>query len=107
MWALSNTGLNPSFKTDTSSLIGVLANTSYVINNVYSGTTNDLILSDYADKIQIIATVSSGTLAITTTTNLTAATAYQIGLSGAAGTISFVGNLADVNAALALSLIHI
>ena len=101
VWALSNAGLNPSFKTDTSSPIGVLANTSYVINNVYSGTTNDLILSDYADKIQIIATVSSGTLAITTTTNLTAVPAYQIGLSGAAGTISFVGNLADVNAALA------
>ena len=101
VWTLSNAGLNPSFKTDTSSLIGVLANTSYVINNVYSGTTNDLILSDYADKIQIIATVSSGTLAITTTTNLTAVPAYQIGLSGAAGTISFVGNLADVNAALA------
>jgi len=101
VWTLSNAGLNPSFNTNTSSLIGVLANTSYVINNVYSGTTNDLILSDNAGKIQIIATASSGTLSITTTTNLTAVPAYQIGLSGAAGTISFVGNLADVNAALA------
>jgi len=100
-WTPSNTGLTPSFNTNTSTPIGVLGSTTYTINSEYAGTSNDLVLSQYADKIQIIATVSSGTLAITTTTNLTAVPAYQIGLSGAAGTISFVGNLADVNAALA------
>jgi hypothetical protein len=59
------------------------------------------VLSQYADKIQIIASVPSGTLAITTTTNLTLPIGYQSALNTAAGTISFVGNLAGVNTALA------
>jgi uncharacterized repeat protein (TIGR02543 family) len=100
-WEPDNTGLTPSFNTNTSSPIGVLANTAYVINTVYTNNANDLVLSQYADKIQIIATVPSGTLAITTTTNLTLPTGYQSALNTAAGTISFVGNLADVNTALA------
>jgi uncharacterized repeat protein (TIGR02543 family) len=100
-WTPSSTGLTPNFKTDTTTPIGVLASTGYVINNVYGGTTNDLILTDYPDKIQIIASVPSGTLAITTTTNLTLPIGYQSALNTAAATISFVGNLADVNAAMA------
>jgi uncharacterized repeat protein (TIGR02543 family) len=100
-WTPSNTGLTPNFKADTTAPIGVLASTGYVINNVYSGTANDLILTDYPDKIQIIASVPSGTLAITTTTNLTLPVGYQSALNTAAATISFVGNLADVNAAMA------
>ena len=100
-WTPSNTGLTPSFNTNTNSPIGVVASTAYVINNVYTNNVNDLVLSQYADKIQIIATVPSGTLAITTTTNLTLPTGYQAALSTAAGTISFIGNLTDVNAALA------
>jgi uncharacterized repeat protein (TIGR02543 family) len=100
-WEPDNTGLTPSFNTNTSSPIGVLASTAYVINTVYTNNTNDLVLSQYADKIQIIATVPSGTLAITTTTNLTLPTGYQAASNTAAGTISFIGNLADVNAALA------
>ncbi len=100
-WVPSNSGLTPNFKTNTSTPIAVLKSTSYTINNEYTGTDNDLIVSQYADKIQIIATVPSGTLAITTTTNLTLPTGYQSALNTAASTISFVGNLADVNAALA------
>jgi uncharacterized repeat protein (TIGR02543 family) len=100
-WTPSNAGLTPSFNTNTSSPIGVLAGTAYVINNVYTNNANDLVLSQYADKIQIIATVPSGTLAITTTTNLTLPIGYQAALNTAATTISFVGNLTDVNAALA------
>jgi uncharacterized repeat protein (TIGR02543 family) len=100
-WEPDNTGLTPSFNTNTSSPIGVLASTAYVINTVYTNNTNDLVLSQYADKIQIIASVPSGTLAITTTTNLTLPIGYQGALNTAAGTISFVGNLADVNTALA------
>jgi uncharacterized repeat protein (TIGR02543 family) len=100
-WTPSRDGLTPNFNTNTSSPIGVLAGTSYVINNVYTNNANDLVLSQYADKIQIIATVPSGTLAITTTTNLTLPTGYQSALNTAAGTISFVGNLAAINAALA------
>ena len=100
-WEPDNTGLTPNFNTDTTSPIGVLANTAYVINNVYTNNANDLVLSQYADRIQIIATVPSGTLAITTTTNLTLPVGYQSALNTAAGTISFVGNLAAVNAALA------
>jgi uncharacterized repeat protein (TIGR02543 family) len=100
-WEPDNTGLTPSFNTNTSSPIGVLASTAYVINTVYANNTNDLVLSQYADKIQIIASVPSGTLAITTTTNLTLPIGYQSALNTAAGTISFVGNLAGVNTALA------
>lgn len=100
-WVPSSTGLTPNFKTNTSTPIAVLKSTSYTINNEYTGTDNDLIVSQYADKIQIIATVPSGTLAITTTTNLTLPTGYQSALNTAASSISFVGNLADVNAALA------
>jgi uncharacterized repeat protein (TIGR02543 family) len=100
-WEPDNTGLTPSFNTNISDPIGVLANTAYVINTVYTNSANDLILSQYVDKIQIIASVPSGTLAITTTTNLTLPIGYQSALNTAAGTISFVGNLADVNAALA------
>jgi uncharacterized repeat protein (TIGR02543 family) len=100
-WTPSNTGLTPSFNTNTSSPIGVVASTGYVINTVYTNNANDLVLSQYADKIQIIATVPAGTLAITTTTNLTLPTGYQAALNTAAATISFIGNLADVNAALA------
>jgi uncharacterized repeat protein (TIGR02543 family) len=100
-WTPSNTGLTPNFKADTAAPIGVLASTAYVINNVYAGTTNDLILSDLPDKIQIIASVASGTLAITTTTNLTLPTGYQSALGTAAARISFIGNVTDVNAALA------
>ena len=100
-WTPSNTGLTPSFNTNTSTPIGVLGSTTYTINSEYAGTSNDLILSQYADKIQIIASVPAGTLAITTTTNLTLPIGYQTTLATAAATISFVGNLADVNAALA------
>jgi uncharacterized repeat protein (TIGR02543 family) len=100
-WEPDNSGLTPSFNTNTTSPIGVLANTAYVINNVYADNANDLVLSQYADRIQIIATVPSGTLAITTTTNLTLPVGYQSALNTAAGTISFVGNLAAINAALA------
>jgi uncharacterized repeat protein (TIGR02543 family) len=100
-WVPSNTGLTPNFKTNTSTPIAVLKSTSYTINNEYTGTDNDLIVSQYADKIQIIATVPTGTLAITTTTNLTLPIGYQSALNTAASSISFVGNLADVNAALA------
>ena len=100
-WTPSNTGLTPSFNTNTSSPIGVVASTGYVINTVYTNNANDLVLSQYADKIQIIATVPAGTLAITTTTNLTLPTGYQAALNTADATISFIGNLADVNAALA------
>ena len=100
-WTPSSSGLSPSFNTNTSSPIGVLAGTAYVINNVYTNNANDLVLSQYADKIQIIATVPSGTLAIATTTNLTLPKGYQSALNTADGTISFVGNLADVNTALA------
>ena len=100
-WEPDNTGLTPSFNTNTNDPIGVLANTAYVINTVYTNTANDLVLSQYVDKIQIIASVPSGTLAITTTTNLTLPKGYQSALNTAAGTISFVGNLADINAALA------
>jgi uncharacterized repeat protein (TIGR02543 family) len=100
-WEPDNTGLTPSFNTNTSSPIGVIAGTAYVINNVYTNNANDLVLSQYAGKIQIIASVPSGTLAITTTTNLTLPIGYQGALTTAAATISFVGNLADVNAALA------
>jgi uncharacterized repeat protein (TIGR02543 family) len=100
-WVPSSTGLTPNFKTNTSTPIAVLKSTSYTINNEYTGTDNDLILAQYADKIQIIASVPTGTLAITTTTNLTLPIGYQGALNTAASTISFVGNLADVNAALA------
>ena len=100
-WEPDNSGLTPNFNTNTTSPIGVLANTAYVINNVYTDNANDLVLSQYADRIQIIATVPSGTLAITTTTNLTLPVGYQSALNTAAGSISFVGNLAAVNAALA------
>jgi uncharacterized repeat protein (TIGR02543 family) len=100
-WEPDNTGLTPSFNTNISDPIGVLANTAYVINTAYTNNVNDLVLSQYVDKIQIIATVPTGTLAITTTTNLTLPIGYQSALNTAAGTISFVGNLADVNAALA------
>jgi uncharacterized repeat protein (TIGR02543 family) len=100
-WTPSNTGLTPNFKANTTTPIGVLASTAYVINTAYAGTDNDLILADLPDKIQIIASVVSGTLAITTTTNLTLPTGYQSALNTAAASISFVGNLADVNAALA------
>lgn len=100
-WVPSSTGLTPNFKTNTSTPIAVLKSTSYTINNEYTGTDNDLILSQYADKIQIIASVPTGTLAITTTTNLTLPIGYQSALNTAASTISFVGNLADVNTALA------
>jgi uncharacterized repeat protein (TIGR02543 family) len=100
-WTPSNTGLTPNFKTDTTAPIGVIASTGYVINNVYSGITNDLILSDLPDQIQIIASVASGTLAVTTATNLILPTGYQAALTTAAAKISFIGNVADVNAALA------
>jgi uncharacterized repeat protein (TIGR02543 family) len=100
-WVPSSTGLTPNFKTNTSTPIAVLKSTSYTINNEYTGTDNDLILSQYADEIQIIASVPTGTLAITTTTNLTLPIGYQSALNTAASTISFVGNLADVNTALA------
>jgi uncharacterized repeat protein (TIGR02543 family) len=100
-WVPSSAGLTPNFKTNTSTPIAVLKSTTYTINNEYTGTDNDLILSQYADKIQIIASVPTGTLAITTTTNLTLPIGYQSALNTAASTISFVGNLADVNAALA------
>lgn len=100
-WTPDNTGLTPSFNTNTNSPIGVLASTAYVINTAYTNNVNDLVLSQYADKIQIIASVPSGTLAITTTTNLTLPIGYQTALNTAAATISFVGNLTDVNAALA------
>jgi uncharacterized repeat protein (TIGR02543 family) len=100
-WVPSSAGLTPNFKTNTSTPIAVLKSTSYTVNNEYTGTDNDLILSQYADKIQIIATVPTGTLAITTTTNLTLPIGYQSALNTAASAISFVGNLADVNAALA------
>jgi uncharacterized repeat protein (TIGR02543 family) len=100
-WEPDNTGLTPSFNTNTNDPIGVLANTAYVINTAYTNNVNDLVLSQYVDKIQIIASVPSGTLAITTTTNLTLPIGYQSALTTAAGTISFVGNLADINAALA------
>jgi len=100
-WTPDNTGLTPSFNTNTNSPIGVLASTAYVINTAYTNNVNDLVLSQYADKIQIIASVPSGTLAITTTTNLTLPIGYQTALNTAAATISFVGNLSDVNAALA------
>jgi uncharacterized repeat protein (TIGR02543 family) len=100
-WDPDNTGLTPSFNTNISDPIGVLANTAYVINTVYTNSANDLVLSQYVDKIQIIASVPSGTLAITTTTNLTLPIGYQSALNTAAGTISFVGNLTDINAALA------
>ena len=100
-WEPDNTGLTPSFNTNTNDPIGVLANTAYVINTVYTNSANDLVLSQYVDKIQIIASVPSGTLAITTTINLTLPIGYQSALNTARGTISFVGNLADVNAALA------
>lgn len=100
-WTPSRDGLTPSFNTNTSSPIGVVAGGSYVINNVYTTNANDLVVSQYADKIQIIASVPSGTLAITTTTNLTLPIGYQSALNTAAGTISFVGNLAAINAALA------
>jgi uncharacterized repeat protein (TIGR02543 family) len=97
-WDPDNTGLTPSFNTNISDPIGVLANTAYVINTVYTNSANDLVLSQYVDKIQIIASVPSGTLAITTTTNLTLPIGYQSALNTAAGTISFVGNLTDINA---------
>ncbi len=100
-WLPSNSGLIPNFNTDTSAPIGVVASTGYVINNVYTNNVNDLVLSDYAEKVQIIAIVAAGTVAITTTTNLTLPIGYQAALNTAATTISFVGNLADVNAALA------
>ena len=100
-WTPDNTGLTPSFNTNTNSPIGVLASTAYVINTAYTNNVNDLVLSQYADKIQIIASVPSGTLAITTTTNLALPIGYQTALNTAAATISFIGNLTDVNAALA------
>jgi uncharacterized repeat protein (TIGR02543 family) len=100
-WTPSNTGLTPSFNTNTNTPIGVLKSTAYTINNEYTGTNNDLILSQYADKIQIVASVPAGTLSITTTANLTLPIGYQTSLTTAASTISFIGNLADVNAALA------
>jgi uncharacterized repeat protein (TIGR02543 family) len=100
-WALSNTGLTPNFKTNTSTPIVVLKSTAYTINNEYTGTDNDLILSQYADKIQIIASVPSGTLKITNTGNITLPIGYQSTLITAAATISFIGDLAAVNAALA------
>jgi len=100
-WTPSNTGLTSSFNTNTSTPIGVLKSTAYTINSEYTGTTNDLILSQYADKIQIVASVPAGTLSISTTTNLTLPIGYQATLATAAAAISFVGNLADVNAALA------
>jgi uncharacterized repeat protein (TIGR02543 family) len=100
-WTPSNTGLTPSFNTNTNTPIGVLKSTAYTINNEYAGTNNDLILSQYADKIQIVASVPAGTLSITTTANLTLPIGYQTSLTTAASTISFIGNLADVNAALA------
>jgi uncharacterized repeat protein (TIGR02543 family) len=100
-WTPSNTGLTPSFNTNTSTPIGVLKSTAYTINSEYTGTTNDLILSQYADKIQIVASVPDGTLSISTTTNLTLPIGYQATLTTAAAAISFVGNLADVNTALA------
>jgi uncharacterized repeat protein (TIGR02543 family) len=78
-----------------------LKSTTYTINSEYTGTTNDLILSQYADKIQIVASVPAGTLSISTTTNLALPIGYQATLTTAASAISFVGNLADVNAALA------
>jgi uncharacterized repeat protein (TIGR02543 family) len=100
-WTPSNTGLTPSFNTNTNTPIGVLKSTAYTINNEYTGTNNDLILSQYADKIQIVASVPAGTLSITTTANLTLPIGYQTTLTTAASAISFIGNLADVNAALA------
>jgi uncharacterized repeat protein (TIGR02543 family) len=99
-WTPSSSGLTPSFNTNTSNPIGVLAGTAYVINNVYTNNVNDLVLSQYADKIQIIASVPVGVLAITTTTNLILPIGYQGALSTAGGTISFIGTLAEVNAAL-------
>lgn len=101
IWNPNNTGVTPSFNTDTSSPIGVLGNSSYVINTVYTNNSNDLVLSQYPGKVQIIATASAGTVAITTTTNLTLPKGYQTALNTAAASISFIGNLADVNAALA------
>jgi uncharacterized repeat protein (TIGR02543 family) len=100
-WTPSNTGLTPSFNTNTSTPIGVLKSTAYTINSEYTGTSNDLILSQYADKIQIVASVPSGTLSITTTANLTLPIGYQTTLTTAASTVSFIGDLAAVNAALA------
>jgi uncharacterized repeat protein (TIGR02543 family) len=100
-WTPSSNGLTPSFNTNTNNPIGVVASTTYVINNVYTNNANDLVLSQYADKIQIIASVPVGVLAITTTTNLILPIGYQGALNTASGTISFIGNLADVNAALA------
>ena len=101
VWTPSNAGLTPSFNTDTNSPIGVLGGASYVINTVYTNNTNDLVLSQYAEKVQIIAIATAGTVAITTTTNLTLPKGYQSALNTAAASISFIGNLADVNAALA------
>jgi uncharacterized repeat protein (TIGR02543 family) len=100
-WTPSNTGLTPSFNTNTNTPIGVLKSTAYTINNEYTGTNNDLILSQYPDKIQIVASVPAGTLSITTTANLTLPIGYQKTLTTTASAISFIGNLADVNAALA------
>jgi uncharacterized repeat protein (TIGR02543 family) len=100
-WTPSNTGLTPSFNTNTNTPIGVLKSTAYTINNEYTGTNNDLILSQYPDKIQIVASVPAGTLSITTTANLTLPIGYQTTLTTTASAISFIGNLADVNAALA------
>ena len=82
-WTPSNAGLTPSFNTDTSTPIGILGGASYVINSSYTNSANDLVVSDTPDKIQIIASVASGTLAITTTTNLTLPTGYQSALATA------------------------
>jgi uncharacterized repeat protein (TIGR02543 family) len=100
-WTPSNTGLTPNFNTNTNAPIGVLGNTAYTINNQYTETNNDLILSQYADKIQIIASVPSGTLKITNTANLILPIGYQGSIATAASTISFIGDLTAVNSALA------
>jgi len=93
--------LTPSFNTDTSAPIGVLGGGNFVVNTAYTDSTNDLVLTQFNDKIQIVAVASAGTVAIKTTTRLTLPIGYQSALNTAASTISFIGSRADVNAALA------
>ncbi len=100
-WAPDNSGLTPSFNTNTNDVIGLAISGNVVINTAYTNDANDLVVSQFPDLIQIIASVPLGNVAITTTTGLTLPIGYQAALNSADTEISFIGTAAQVNAALA------